>query len=369
MIGMRLIDNIEKIDSRQWNELLVASRTRSFFQTRECYDLYAANPEFMKPFCFAVDDGGKLKGVIIGYIQADGGKAKRFLSRRAIINSGPLLADNISDEALTMLLTECRKRLKGKAIYVECRNFEDYSQYKDVFKRCGFDYVPHLNFHIDTGSEDVVNQNLGKSRKRDIRTSFRDGAEIVDQPTLEEVREFYAILSDLYINKVKTPLYPLSFFERLYRQEYSKFLLVRLNGKIVGGTVCVCLPGYAVYEWFACGEDGVYKNIYPSTVATYAGIRYAAQNGYQHFDMMGAGKPDEDYGVRDFKAKFGGQLVEHGRFVYVLNPALYGVGKMGVKVMKGELTSELGGAFLHLLDSFKRLWRHKDGGIESDKQP
>ena len=331
---MKIIDNIANIDLHQWKELLHNSKTRSFFQTKECFDLYAANPEFMKPFCFAVDDGGKLKGVIIGYIQADGGKAKRFLSRRAIINSGPLLADNISDEALTMLLTECRKRLQGKAIYVECRNFEDYSEYKNVFKQCGFEYVPHLNFHIDTSSEEIVNQNLGKSRKRDIRTSFRDGAEIVEQPTLGEVRDFYTILHDLYINKVKTPLYPISFFEHLFQQDYSKFLLVRLNEKIVGGTVCVCLFGYAVYEWFACGEDGVYKNIYPSTVATYAGIRYAAQNGYQHFDMMGAGKPDEGYGVRDFKAKFGGQLVEHGRFINVINPLLYNAGKLGVKFLK-----------------------------------
>ena len=331
---MKIIDNIANIDLHQWKELLHNSKTRSFFQTKECFDLYAANPEFMKPFCFAVDDGGKLKGVIIGYIQADGGKAKRFLSRRAIINNGPLLADDISDEALTMLLTECRKRLQDKAIYVEFRNFEDYSQYKDVFKQCGFEYVPHLNFHIDTSSEEIVNQNLGKSRKRDIRTSFRDGAEIVEQPTLGEVRDFYTILHDLYINKVKTPLYPISFFEHLFQQDYSKFLLVRLNEKIVGGTVCVCLFGYAVYEWFACGEDGVYKNIYPSTVATYAGIRYAAQNGYQHFDMMGAGKPDEGYGVRDFKAKFGGQLVEHGRFINVINPLLYNAGKLGVKFLK-----------------------------------
>ena len=366
---MKIINKISEINQQQWNTLLTESRTRSFFQTRECYELYVANPEFMTPFCLAIEDDGKLKGVIIGYIQADGGAAKRYLSRRAIINSGPLLANDISDEALTMLLMECWKRLQGKAIYVECRNFEDYSEYKNVFKKCEFDYEPHLNFHIDTTSEEIANQNLGKSRKRDIRTSFRDGAEIVECPTLEEVRDFYTILHDLYINKVKTPLYPISFFEHLHRQEYSKFLLVRLNGKIVGGTVCVCLPGYAVYEWFACGEDGVHKNIYPSTVATYAGIRYAAQNGYQHFDMMGAGKPDEGYGVRDFKAKFGGQLVEHGRFVHVLNPALYGVGKMGVKVMKGELTSEMGGGILHLLNSCKRLWRHKDGGIESNKQP
>jgi len=331
---MRVIDNIKEIDKQQWMLLLAESKTRSFFQTRECYELYAANPEFMEPFCLAVDDDGRLKGIIIGYIQQDGGMLKRFLSRRAIINSGPILANDVSDEALSMLLTECRKHLLGKAIYVELRNFEDYSPYKDVFKRCGYEYIPHLNFHIDTSSEDTVNQNLGKSRKRDIRTSIRDGAEIVETPLIEEVRDFYTILNNLYKNKVKTPLYPLAFFEYLCRQTYSKFLLVRLDGKIVGGTVCVCLPGYAVYEWFACGEDGVYKNIYPSTMATYAGIRYAAQNGYQHFDMMGAGKPNEGYGVRDFKAKFGGQLVEHGRFLRVLNPLLYNIGKLGVKILK-----------------------------------
>ena len=49
---------------------------------------------------------------------------------------------------------------------------------------------------------------------------------------------------------------------------------------------------------------------------------------------MGAGKPDDSYGVREFKAKFGGQLVEHGRFQNIINPFLYEVGKLGVKIMK-----------------------------------
>lgn len=331
---MRIIENIKDVDIQQWNQLLQSSRTKSFFQTQDCYELYAVNDSFMKPFFMGVEDRGLLKGVIVGYIQADGGIVKRFLSRRAIVNSGPLLADDISDEALVMLLNHCKKSLRGKAIYIEFRNYEDYSQYKDVFHRCGFEYVPHYNFHIDTTSEDVVNQNLGKSRKRDIRTSFRDGAEIVENPTMEDIRQFYDILNNLYIKKVKTPLYPLSFYEYLFQQPYSKFLLVRLNDKIVGGTVCVTQPGHAVYEWFACGEDGVYKNIYPSTVATYAAIQYAANNGYHHFDMMGAGKPDESYGVREFKAKFGGQLMENGRFQTVLNPLLYKIGVMGVTIMK-----------------------------------
>ena len=340
---MKIINKISEINQQQWNTLLKESRTRSFFQTRECYELYAANPEFMTPFCLAVEDDGKLKGVIVGYIQADGGAAKRYLSRRAIINSGPLLADDISDEALSMLLTECRKMLQGKAIYVESRNFENYSQYKNVFKQCGFDYVPHLNFHVDITSEEIIDRQLSKSRKKNIRLSLRDGIEMVDKPTKEDVHAFYAILHNLYKTRVKTPLYPITFFETLYNHTYAHFALVRFHDRIVGGRVCVGLPGWTLYDWFACGEDGIYKNIYPSSVATFEALNYGTQHGYQRFDFMGAGKPDEGYGVRDFKASFGGKLVEHGRFVHVLNPALYGVGKMGVKVMKGELTNELGG--------------------------
>lgn len=288
----------------------------------------------MKPFCTAVEDNGAVKGIIIGYIQCDGGKMKQYFSRRAIINSGPLLAEDISDEALTQLLTACKKLLSGKAIYIETRNFEDYSCYKKTFEHCGFKYVSHLNFHVDTTSEEIINQNLGKTRKRYVKTSLRDGAKIIESPTLEEVRQYYKVLDNLYKTRVKTPLFPLSFFEKLYYQNFSRFILIKYQDKIVGGTVCVCLSDYALYEWFVCGEEGIYKHIYPSTLATYGSLCYASHNGCQHFDMMGAGKPGEEYGVRYFKEQFGGKLVEHGRFQTVLNPFLYEIGKLGVKIMK-----------------------------------
>ena len=50
--------------------------------------------------------------------------------------------------------------------------------------------------------------------------------------------------------------------------------------------------------------------------------------------MMGAGTPNEAYGVRDFKAKFGGKEVEHGRFLCVTKPILYMIGVIGVKILK-----------------------------------
>ena len=244
------------------------------------------------------------------------------------------MAENIQTDALLKLLVFVRQQLRNKAIYIETRNFHDYSAYRNCFEQAGWNYQPHLNFHVDTSSMDTLMANMGKSRKRDVKTSLRDGAQIIEKPTLEQLKAYYAILLDLYQTKVKTPLFPFYFFEKLYALPEARFLLVEWQGEIIGGTVCVVLEGKAMYEWFACGKDGISKSIFPSTLATYAGMTYAAEHNLPLFDMMGAGKPEESYGVRDFKAKFGGELVEHGRYLCVCQKWLYQIGKWGVSLMK-----------------------------------
>ena len=98
----------------------------------------------------------------------------------------------------------------------------------------------------------------------------------------------------------------------------------------------MCLQNRVLYEWFVCGNDGFHKGIRPSSVATWFGIKYAAENGCKRFDFMGAGKPDEPYGVRDFKAEFGGKLVEYGRFLMICKPILYKIGCLGIRILKGK---------------------------------
>ena len=304
---------------------------RDLFQSEEYLSFIDG---LFTPFLFTTYRKDKEVGRIQGYLQKDGGAAKRFLSRRAIINGGPLLVDDITEDELTDLLTQCTRNLRHHAIYIETRNFKDYSRYRGVFERCGFVYEPHYDFIVDTCSLGIAESNLGKSRKRDIRTSLRDGASIVDNPTDAQIKEFYNVLEELYKTKVKTPLFPLGFFLKLRHTGFSKFLLVMYQDEIIGGTVCV-FDDDTVYEWFACGKDGVYKNIFPSTLATWSGIQFAAESGRKRFDMMGAGAPgDGGYGVRDFKAKFGGELVEYGRFKFICSHLFYTIGKIGVKLMK-----------------------------------
>ena len=339
---MRVI-GYKDIDRAEWSVLVKASATGTWFQTPEAYCFYESMPEFFRPFVVAVErvndlaNERTLRGVCVGYVTVEKSPLKQFLTRRAIIIGGLCLADDCINEEVTLLLSTLREQLSTGAdapIYIECRNFNDYSRWKDAFTAAGFDYKPHLNFHVDTSSVEVVEANLGKSRKRDIRTTIREGVTIIEKPTEGQVMEYYSILDDLYKTRVKTPLFPEAFFQALAKHPDARFLLTKLNGKIIGGTVCVAQEGKCLYEWFACGEDGVYPHVFPSCYATYAGIRYAAEHNMPRFDMMGAGKPDEAYGVRDFKAKFGGKEVEYGRFLCVTKPLLYNMGVIGVKLLK-----------------------------------
>jgi len=324
---------IQEADANAWAVLAKESHVASWFQTYEG-GCFFNGLSFLETFCLAVEREGQLKGVISGYIQKDGGRVKRFFSRRAIILGGPMLADDITDNELADLLIALKRKLKKRVIYVEMRNFNDYSRWGTVFETCGFDYEPHYDIWVDTCSLEVVNENMGKSRKRDVRVSQRDGALIVTEPTLQQIDTYYEILSDLYRNKIKKPLFPIEFFHKLYQSPDSVFLLVEYDGEIVGGTVCVGLQGKNLYEMYVCGMDGVHKNIFPSELATFAGLQYAATNGFRGFDMMGAGKPgDGGYGVRDFKLKFGGKLLEFGRNIYICNQMLYNIGKTAVKII------------------------------------
>ena len=236
-------------------------------------------------------------------------------------------------------------------IYIETRNFNDYSRWKEAFEKAGFEYQKHLNFHVDCTDKEAMWERMSENRCRQVRKAHATVECLMNEGISElDVREWYEILKELYRTKVRTPLWPVEFFLEAYRQGVGKFMIVRHEGKIIGGSMVVVMSEgmnelrnegvkelgreAAVYEWFECGMNAQYKDQYPSVCATYAGMCYAAENGMARYDMMGAGEPGVPYGVRDFKAEFGGKMVEHGRFEYICKPLLYEIGTIGVKVLK-----------------------------------
>lgn len=327
---MKLLTDPSNIDRQQWQELVDRSPVASIFQTPEMYDFYTSLNLYEVAFV-AVDDNG-LKGLALCVTQSNGKGIKRNFTSRAIINGGPLLSDDISEEALAALLNTTINILKQRSIYIETRNLNDYSRWRNTFEKCGFDYVPHYNFHIDTTDPNLVDKHMDKSRRRRIRRATENG--VVISNDISQLPDFYNILSNLYRTKIHKPLPPYSMFEQLTKEPFARYFFVQSpDGKTIGGQVILMLEHRVAYAWYCCGMDKEYHYLYPSIMANYAAIRYAADNDYERYDMMGGGTPGEDYGVRDFKAQFGGDMVEQGRYLYTCRPLIYWMGKTAMTII------------------------------------
>lgn len=331
-----ITDKFEEADEALWEELLVTSRNGSIFQTPGFYR-FSLSTAGHEPFIFIGGSDGRYDMLMAGIIQHESNPLTKALSKRAIVNGGIVTRGEVAPGDLVVFLKTACKGLKKKAVYLEIRNLNDYSGMADIFTTAGFKYIPHLNFHVNVTTKEDAFRQLNQSRRRQIRKSLDFGAEIISDPTTEEIKEFYGILDETYRKKVRKPLPREEFFHRFLNSEIGLFLLIRFNNKIIGGIMCPVYDGKVIYEWYVAGEDGKYDGIYPSVLATWAAIEYAAKNGIETFDFMGAGSPDEQYGVREFKSKFGVEQVEYGRFLMVFNKTVYNAGKMFFRRVKRAL--------------------------------
>ena len=331
-----------EINPLAWKKLVDESPYATWFQTQEAYLFYAANSTEMTPFACGIERDGELRAVCVGYVTKEHCRIRQFYTRRAIIIGGPLIADSADEEDVARMLyaiqqpcrliaqSPYRLNWRNLPIYIETRNFHDYSKWKNVFEACGFAYQQHLNIQVACNET----HTMSEQRRRQVKKAIGNGATICEAQSEQDIRDWYQILYKLYREKVRTPLFTEEFFLEFYRKGWGKYLLVKHEGKVIGGMMCPILEGRAIYEWYVCGLDEDYREQYPSVMATYAAIEYAKDKGLPLFDFMGAGKPDANYGVRDFKKEFGGEVVEHGRFLCVRKPILYAIGKLGVKWLK-----------------------------------
>jgi len=319
-------DNIGK----KWDDFVKSHPRANSFQMSMFFEFYKNTNEFTPYYCISLDRNKKILGGFLFAIQKKGLSFPDRFFKRSLIIGGPLIPTN-GERILEGLLIAYNDFVKRKAIYSEIRNMHSWSHQIDVFLRNGFKYEAHLNYQIPLNNHDVV-AAFSKSKRRQIRLGLKNGAVIVEEPDINQVRQFYEILIELYNERINKPLPDWSFFksfhENIVQKGAGKYLLVHFDGKIIGG---IMLPFYEkkmVYEWYVAGLDKKYKKAYPSVLATWAGINYAIGNDFVGFDFMGAGIPTQVYGVREFKSKFGGRLLNYGRFTHSHAKILHSLGRV-----------------------------------------
>ena len=324
----------------KWDAFVQAHPKGSVLQSWNMYSIFKDTKCFEPLVVFCTEEND-LVGLVSGVIIKEGKGIKGMFSSRLVVYGGPLITPLHPEKSkiCDLLLGQLVSVTSNKAIFSQFRAAFDMREFSECFLKYDFKWYPRLNLLIDTSNPEGVFRNLSGSRKRQIKKSIQNGAEIIEAQSAGQVHEFYLILRDLYRLKVKKPLPDFSFFNAFFynavKQNLGKILLVQYEGKIIGGILCPFMSGKSMFEWYVCGLDRDYneKGIYPSVLATWAAIDYATRNNISLFDFMGLGKPDVDYGVRDFKLRFGGSVVNHGRMIRINMPLTYWISELGFNLL------------------------------------
>jgi len=331
-------NELEKKHEEEVNCFLHAQAFRTVFQAPEFFRFYNNVPLYEPIYIISRDKEAQIIGVLLAVLIREGNGILGFFSRRCVVYGGPI-AKHDDPEIIDLLISQLNKAIQRKALFTQFRNFKVWpNEVQQVFEKNGFMLRDRLNSLVALQKTERVEQQFSASRRRQLKKALKAGAYIAEAQNIQEVAALYELLEKLYTEKVNKPLPALQFFQHFYKVVMpagaGTILLVWHNQQLIGGIVCPITAGYSISELYVVGLDQAFPNLYPSVVATWAAMDYGQRMGLQHFDFMGLGKPDVDYGVRDFKLRFGGSQVNYGRFAKRNYKLLYGIAELGYNLWR-----------------------------------
>ncbi len=299
----------------------------NFFQSTFYYLICQNSPKIEAAYIVAFD-----QNVIIGILlvvkqyQIDL-PFLRFLSSRNLIWGGPLVQNN--NIAVVEQLFICYESVFSKVIYTQIRNLADTTYCKNLLQKKGFDYEPHLNLIIDLEQPmEELWKHIHSKRKNEIRRATKEGTLFEKKSDLESLSRCYHILKEVY-GRAKLPLPHIQHFEEIFQKDRLKIFVAVYEEKIIGCMLCISYKDI-LFDYYA-GAYTHFYNKYPNDLLPWEVVKWGKENGFKSFDFGGAGNPHIPYGVRDYKMKFGGKLVDNGRYEHIHYPHLFKLVKFGFK--------------------------------------
>ncbi|MEW6443895.1 MAG: GNAT family N-acetyltransferase [bacterium] len=328
---------VRELPVEKWRRFVLDQPDGNIFHTPELFKVFE-RAKGHESRVWAVVDGRSEVLAIFPPVRISVGKAMGIFARRAVAYGGALWnASAAGRNALAALLRAYKRDPRKSALFTEVRNLSDASAGGPIFTGLGFTYTPHLNYLIDLDRPpEAVLGSIGRRTRKKIRHALRSGDVVVREiASREELAPWYAVLQTTY-HRARVPLPDISLFEAAYDLLHplgmAKFLVAQTNGSYAAVSVEL-LHKDVIYGWYG-GTDRRFSRYSPNEVLTWHILQWGATHGYKVYDFGGAGDPDEPYGVRDFKAKFGGELVSFGRYTLVHSSVLLPISKVGYEIYR-----------------------------------
>ncbi|MHA1976560.1 MAG: lipid II:glycine glycyltransferase FemX [Candidatus Hodarchaeales archaeon] len=323
------------VDVEAWIDFIQKCPQKEIFQTPFFKDVINKTKYHCAYSFFAVDSNEQIVGSLLAYtIQENVPFA--FLSRRAIVEGGPLFLDNtVGKQAAKLLVESFYKKIKKHAIFGEVRNHRPSYELDYCFTNINHNYIERQNILIDVNEdESEVWRNLHRRKAGKIKQAIKRGVTCKRVETKSEMKELYHIIQQTY-KRVKVPLEDeslfISIFEELVPKELAHPLISQVEGKIIGGIVPLTFEG-TIYAWFMAGLREYSNYYHQNDFIVWELLKWGCANNFQIFDFGGDIDPDMPSGIRDFKMRFGGRLTEFPRYQMILRPKYYKISSFGFRI-------------------------------------
>lgn len=331
-MNYKVTTDIDQVNFEDWGKFVDEHPNGNIFQTPYFFDAYRKTDKY-KPVVIACFRKDILVGILQAIIQKEYKGLLGLLSARAIIFGGPLVKEN-NIEVFRELIIVYNKFIRNKVIYSQFRNLFETNYFRQNFERNKFVYEDHLNIIIDLKLEvEELWKNVHSKRRNEIRKAFKEGTVFEIEQNSNALKSAYDILHEVY-GRAQLPFPEYDFFENLlhYSTEKSNLLVsvAKFQNKIIGCMLALVYKN-TIYDFYA-GSYLKFNKKHPNDLIPWELFKWGKKNGYRIFDFGGAGKPNIPYGVREYKKKFGGEIVNFGRYEKIHKPFLYFIGKQGFAI-------------------------------------
>ena len=240
-----------------------------------------------------------------------------FIHRCEVYGTGEYFDESLSsDEIFGQMLEHLTNEVLKDCFLIEFRNLPTALSGYRHFRHN--DYFPINWIRVYNSLHNrPPEQRIDSKRLRQVNRSVKLGAYTQPAKTEEDLEAFLRMLQRNYSSKLRKHFPDRQLFRLLIQHrpkgELAKVFLVKYKDKVIGGSFCV-FSGDRAYLGFSGGLRKSYAWLHPGTMAVWAAICYAHQQGYSHFEFADAGLPFQKLGFRRFLLSFGGKQVSTRRW-------------------------------------------------------
>jgi CelD/BcsL family acetyltransferase involved in cellulose biosynthesis len=270
----------------------------------------------------ALDEGGEIIALLAAVRVQTLPDPLGSVSSRSIFYAEPLCdRDPQSIDALTALITQHDRLMHHATLFTEIRPLLAPGPERVALERCGYRYLDYLNFVVDVSQPaDVLWRTMLRDARRGVREFERSDFQTRSIDTPQGIDQLYQCLLASYGN-ANVPLAHQSLFDAAFASLHPRGELrieaVRKDDAPIAMLATLHYKDTA-FAWY-CGTQRM-RGFSPLDYLFWREMLWSHGHGFLTFDMGGAGWPGKPYGVRRYKAKFGGDLVHYGRYRKVYSP-------------------------------------------------